>query len=537
MRTDSELLLYKDVEIGGTTANLQAYWQVDSSTSDSTANANNLTLVGSPSYDATDVPFSSPTTRNDLDQSLNTSGQTYTLPTAINEGATHRQSFVPAKDPQKSIEVLIAAKGTQTWTLTVHDPLNRIIATATAVTGNLPTSGDYEFVFSSAWRPIIGVTYHFHLTVPSGTSTVTTTTLNDLETVDFHTYYQFLIDDDHHPVEHHAEKLNIGNERYLATWDGITYSPHKLTLPSGFRIRCLGQWREYLVMGAMRGSSLTDHDQGMLFFWDGFSTTYNFTVAVPEGGINAILSGDPLYFMAGYSGDLMRYTGGYPKKIRRMPKVATSDTLEINRNALAMWRALVHIGFAENSTSTAIERGVYSYGTLHDELDETLSFDYPTSLGITQSANLDIGMVIPVGSNLLISWRSLTSYGVDKVALSNDPFATATIEFLISDADKIWAEKQAQVIRAYFAELASGDTVKLKYKIDRASSWTEGVTDNQRGYAQTADDKEARLPFPTKGNRFNEFQVAIDLTTTNTTSPEVYGWAIEIDDLQHERKT
>ena len=57
---------------------------------------------------------------------------------------------------------------------------------------------------------------------------------------------------------------------------------------------------------------------------------------------------------------------------------------EVNPHSMAMWRALLHIGIAEDSTSTAIYRGVYSHGTLNEEVEESLSFDYPTSLGISK---------------------------------------------------------------------------------------------------------------------------------------------------------
>jgi hypothetical protein len=530
IRTTGELYNYMDVEIGGGSAGLAAYHQVDSSTSDSTANANNLTLVNTPSY-STDVPFASPTSRLDLDQSLDTSGQTETLPTAIDEGATNRQTFVPAKDPQKSVEILIADKGTGNWTLTVHDALNRLIATVTVANAELPASGDYEFEFASVWRPLMGASYHFHVISSVADGTVTTTTLNDLETVDFHTYYQFLVEDVYHPVEQIINKLGIGNERYLATWDGITYYPHALTLPSGYRIRCLGTWREYLVMGTMRGSNITDDDVGRLFFWDGYSTTYNFYIDIPQGAVNCILSGDPLYFMAGYSGDLMAYSGGGAEKIRRMPKISTSTTLEFNRKAISMYRSLVHIGMAENSTDTTIERGVYSWGTLDKELPSTMSFDYPLSLGITTGATLEIGLVYPIGSKLLISWRNASSYGVDSVSPSNNPYATGTCEFLITDSGDISKEKQSQFLRGYFKALVSGDSVTLKYKIDRQSSWVTGSV------VTTADVKEARLALPTKANRFNEFQFGVNLATSNTSSPEFYGIALDEDTLAHERRT
>lgn len=287
VRTAGEFLTYKNVEIGEVQG-LQAYYQLDSTETDSSANSNTLTLENAPTYDTTDVPFASPTTRAELDQSLDTSGNTYTLTTAINEGATHRQSFVPAKDPQKSIEVLVAAAGTGDWTITVHDAQNREIATLDVDNAEL-AAGDYEFIFASAWRPVVGATYHFHLTSTVADGTVTTTDAADLETVDFHTYYQVLVDDPYHPIEQVTNILAIGNERYLATWDGVTYNPHRLVFPSGYRVRCLGIWREYLVIGTSRGTNIDDFDQGRLFFWDGVSDTYNFSSPVPQGGVNAIM--------------------------------------------------------------------------------------------------------------------------------------------------------------------------------------------------------------------------------------------------------
>lgn len=536
IRTASELLAFRDSEIAAGTANLQAYYQLDNGALDETSNNNDLTLVGSPSY-STDVPFSAPTSRRDLDQSNDDSGQTYALTTAIDEGATHRQSFVPTKDPQKSIEVNISAKGsTANWTITVHDGLNRTVATKTVANADLNT-GDYEFVFDDVWRPVLGATYHFHLTSTNttGTPAVVSGTASDLEDCDFHTYYQFLVEDENHPIHQIVNKLGIGNERYLATWDGVTYSPHALTFPSGVRVRCLGSWNEYLVIGCTYGDNITDYDKGILFFWDGIHTTYNFYKFVPQGGVNAIMSGDPLYFVAGYSGDLMTFAGGNPKKVRRLPKVAETDTVQINRNAIAMWKALVRIGMAD-STSTSIEKGVYSWGTLHEELPETLSFDYPLSLGITQKTDLEIGMVFPLGSNLLISWKNGSAYGVDVVTPSNSPYDSARVEFLITDAEKIFAEKQTQTLRGYFKALESGDSVQLDYKIDREDNWHEGVTDNQQGYASTADQKEVRTTLPSPGNRFNEFQAAIELGTSNSTSPEFYGLGIEIEDLNAENR-
>lgn len=537
-RTVTQLYNNKDVEIAVNSAGLAGYWQFDNAATDSTANANDLTLTGSPVY-ATDVPFSSATTRLDLDQSLDTSGQTYTLAVAINEGATHRQTFIPTKDPQKSVQVLIAAIGTGNWTLTVHDSLNREVAAKTVANASLNT-GDFEFTFASVWRPVIGASYHFHITSTVADGTVTTTTTVDLETVDFHTYYQFLVEDIYHPIAKYLNFLVIANERYLALWDGVTYDPHKLTLPSGYRIRCLGFWRGFLMAGIWKGSSMYDYDQGYMFIWNGTDKTWTDNFPVPQGGINAIISGDPMYFIAGYSGDFMKYEGGRPSKIRRLPNMTDKTYMEIYPNAMNTWRALNYIGVAGTSDSTLLERGVYAYGTLHEELPETLSFDYPLSLGASTSTSVEVGLVYPVGSKLLIGWKNGSNYAIDVVSPTASPFMTAKYEGLITDLDKIWGEKGVNYLRGYFKALSSGDSMKLKYKIDRESSWNEGditSTDNQNGYTATANDKEVRMPIPTADSRFNEFQFGVNIATSNNTSPEFYGIAAEVDGLEQENRT
>ena len=537
-RTVTQLYNNKDVEVSATSSGLAGYWQFDNSPDDETSNANNLTLTGSPVY-TTDVPFSSPTTRLDLDQSLDTSGNTYALGTTISETSANRQTFVPTKDPQKSVQINVSDTGDDSdWTLTVHDALNRTVASATLTHAQL-TTGDVEFIFSDVWRPVIGASYHFHLTATTttGAPAVVSTSLNDLETADFHTYYQFLVEDDYHPIVQMLNFLAIGNERYLAVWDGVTYDPHRLTLPSGYRIRCLGFWRGYLVAGIWRGTSMTDYDQGYMFLWNGTDKTWSDSFPVPQGGVNAILSGDPMLFFAGYSGDFMKYEGGKPQKIRRLPNMTDKTYMEVYPGAMNMWRSLAHIGISGTSDSTVLEKGVYAYGTLHSELPETLSFDYPLSTGTTTGTGIEVGLVFPVGSKLLIGWKSGSNYGVDYVSPSNAPFATAKYEGLITDADKIWGEKGANYLRGYFKALASGDTMQLKYKIDRASDWTYGATNNQLGYSATANEKEVRMPVPTESNRFNEFQFGVTIGTTNTTSPEFYGVAAEIDEMTQEGRT
>lgn len=522
-RTAAQFLANKSVEIAVNSAGLVAYYQLDNTYDDSTSNANHLTASGTPVF-ATDVPFSSPTSRVDLDQQLNTSGFTYTTPTTISEAASGRQTFVPAKDPQKSIEVLIAGKGTGAWTLTVHDSLNRVIATKTVTNANLST-GDFEFTFSSVWRPIIGASYHFHLTSTVADGTVTTTTASDLETVDFHTYYQFLVTDtDFHPIEQMLNFIVIGNERYIGKYasDG-TYDPHRLTLPSGWRVRCFALWKGFLVIGCWKGTNIYDTDEGMVFLWDGYSPTYNDSFVVPEGGINSMLSTRGiLYILAGYHGDMLEYRGGdYAEVKKRIPKMTPEKYIETMPKAMSMWDGLLRWGVGGNSNSSDVERGVYTWGKRKASNSDSLSYDFPLSTGSRATTNIEIGFIYPIDRKLLIGWKDNVSYGVDVVDPTASPFATGTIEKGLADYGRVSKEKKALMVRADFEPLASGESVRVKYRKDRASTWTEGA------YETTVDKTFVRLPIP-QGN-IKELEIACDLATTTTTAPVVIELGVEIN--------
>ena len=524
--TASQIAAYNQVQLTGSEGGLQAYWEVNNSTADQTANANTLTLVNSPTY-STDVPFSYASTRLDIDQSSTTTGSTYTLPTAISEAAADSLSFTPTKDPQKSMAFSIDTKGTGTWTLTIHDQQNNTIATASIATGLMASTGLQEFIFSTPWRIVIGKTYHAHLTVSTGTSKVVSSSLNNLATAVFYTYYAFLVTDTaYHPIIPFLNFLVIGNERYLATWDGAFYQANLIALPVGWRVRCFAFWREYLAIGVWRGSNIYDYDNGRIYFWDGISPTFNFFIDVPEGQINAMSGKDTdLYMVAGYRGNLMVYQGAYfqnnggakSNKIKRLPKLGRNDTLEILPGAMQFWRDLLHIGAAGASSSSTFEQGTYSWGSLNQKYPDTLSFDYIPSTGNTGST-VKIGMVYPVGTKLIVGWQDGIAYGADVVNFANNPAPRGSLELLVQDNGYIWKDKQLMTLRGDHLPLASGESVDVKYKINRATNYTVSPINSTVG----SEFEELVV----QNGRGNEYQVAFDLYATGSTSPTMTGISI-----------
>lgn len=529
-RTDSDISNYNLTQLLGSEGGLAAYYKLNNALTDATANANDLTNENSATF-VTAVPFSGATTRLDLDQTNTTSGHTYTTPLTIVESAANEQSFTPAKDPQKSIAVNVVAKGTGNVTLTVHDQQNNLIASKTINAAQMGT-GMTEFIFSTPWRLLLGGnTYHFHLTSTVADTTIQTSADNSMASCTYSTYFAFLVSDDqYHPIEVMLNFLVFGNERYLATWDGITYEPNAITFPPGWKSRCFGFWNEYLAVGMWKGDNIYDFPDGRVYFWDGISDTFNFFIDVPEGAINAMIGTKGLLiFWAGYKTDQMVYSGGTSaQKIKRLPKLENNKYAEMTPGGVTMWKALIHYGTAINTDSSNIEQGVYSWGSINQKYEESLSYDYPISTGTRQSTSLKIGAVIAIGRKLLIGWQDNTAFGIDVVDETGDCFASGTVEMLIQDGGQVWKDEQAKILRGDFLPLATGESVNIKIQFDRSGTW---INSPQNGGTAVGDEKAFINLDGATGNVNREYQIACDVFSTNGTSPTVIGVSQKLDDL------
>ena len=79
-----------------------------------------------------------------------------------------------------------------------------------------------------------------------------------------------------------------------------------------------------------------------------------------------------------------------------------------------MWQGLLHFGMGANTDSSALPQGVYSWGTLHSQYAESLSFDYVLSTG-NLGSTVKIWMIYPVGQKLLIGWKDGIAYWADVI--------------------------------------------------------------------------------------------------------------------------
>lgn len=427
-------------------------------------------------------------------------GNTYTVPTAVNESSTNMRKFTSDIEPLVQIGVKILAKGTGNWTLTLHNDANDVLATVTIAIGSVKANTINYFVFSAPIRIQRGdhgagaaLTYHYHLTSTVADGTVATTTQASLADCDMELWASALVDsvNDLHPIINFLNFTLIGNSNYVAQYEplqdnpqmNIDYSPHRLTFPPGFEVTSFAQQNLLCVIGCEKRSSSGEFQEGALFFWDGIADTYNDWWPVPEGAPESLFSHKNLvYFFAG--GALYEVTGvNTVTKLRTMRGTDSefsniADTTHVYPKMMTVRRGTLLIGYPSYTTNQSLEHAVFSLGQTASVYPVSFGLSYTISTGSVLnngSNNLKIGMIKNLGDTLYISWRddsaSPTHYGIDITDNTSPPKSNARIESLLYDGNRPASYKKVGWLMAISDTLPAGVTYKLKYKLDREANW------------------------------------------------------------------
>lgn len=475
---------------------------------------------------------------------------TYTVPITTSESDADKITFQPDIEPLYSFSVKIIAPGTGDWTITMHDDANNVLGTKTVTNANLVATYLNEFVITTPVRMLVkpnARTYHFHVSSTVGDGTLATSKAGDCSMADYsYSASRFVTPNNGmHPAINFLQYTCFGNERYLSVWEPLETTPtnaewqrHALTFQPGYEVCGLALYNEFLAIACEKRSTsgTQDYQEGRIFFWDGTSTTYNFSIDVPEGSPYGLYQyKNVLYWFAGNA--WWAYTGGAPVKLKTFPNTDaefsnTAAQTIIYPNMSTVRNGVLLMGFPSQTTSQSVEHGIYSWGAVDKNYANSFGYSYPMSTGSRTnngSNNLRIGMVKNFGDSLYMSWRddsnAPNTYGLDVVNNSSAPFATASYEALISDNGQAYKRKSIFDIFATFATLPAGATITLKYKIDRDTNWNILGTVSSGTFAKfsvVADD-----------TAYYDIQIGIDIVAT-TTTPTIYSLGMLFDDNREE---
>lgn len=451
----------------------------------------------------------------------------YVPPTTIAETAAARQTFTADHDPIESITIDVDVVGTGNWTVTLHDQANRNLGSETIAVGSMAT-GDVVFTLDSIARVIPGEEYHFHVTSTVADGGVDTNAATDLEGAEYTITYQPLLDATFHPMAEMLGGIAIGNERYIGYFDNINgeFDPTKIALASGYEVRALYKFEEYIVAEAWKGQSFEEAEEGRRYFWDGIESTFNFFEDITAGATHAGHSyKNNIISICG--NDASIYAGSKPmeKITDGMPKLARGKKIEIYPGAITEYEERLLVGVSGVTDDASIEQGVYEFGSQGGGLAHTLNFPYIISTGTTQATTLKIGALGSFGTDLYIGWRDNTSYGIDKVALGDSAYATGSWESRIFDAGDQQKDKQAIKLEITFEALTTGQSVTPKYDINRSGTFTAGTA------ASTVGDTDIDLYI---NSQFKEIEFGFNLASTSNTFITITGINFIYNDLSEE---
>lgn len=507
------------------------------------------------------------------------SALTTAILTTYGENNTTQERFFQTDiNPVEKIGVNIITKGTGDWTLVVHDGLNNQLGTTTVTNANLTSNAFNYFVFSAPLQINVPTsntasgtssnvqTYHFHLTSTVADGTVSSTTSNDLSTADMALYANRLVNTKNgiHAQVTFQQFECITNGRYLSIWEPLgdpapsnsEWQRQGLSFPSGYEGTGETVFNEYLVVACgLTTTGTNTAQQGILFYWDGLSSTYNYFTPIPEGIPESIHTYEnAVYYEAGGNWYTITSVAATPQKIRRLP--GTEDLYNdsnvqshLNPNMGTVRYGVHLLGWPSTTTNPNIPYGVYTWGQTDTTQPYSFGYSYLLSNGdqyVSLTNNLTIGMVKNFGNILHFSWSDSGAYGVDIVDAGSNPAPFASWESLIEDADITTKQKLASYIEAHWLDIQDGVSIVLKYSINRGDwVYSSGTMSNAAGGFSNAnlwapDDTPNYGRFDigdsTVEERFYELQVGVDIycDSTVTEPPVIVGVSVIFDSLGSE---
>ena len=274
-------------------------------------------------------------------------------------------------------------------------------------------------------------------------------------------------------------------------------------------------------------------DKGIIFFWDGISTTYNFFVETPGAVMAMKTVGGELFILLGPRGELWKYNGVL-SKVSNFPGVLKfNDMMSINPGALAVNDGMLVMGVAGLTSLASVAKGIYSYGTNNPSLPKTFNMEYignATDIGGAFAENQynKIGAVGNQSNKLFFSTYHPTIAGLPVIVEvdGNTPFDTTRggrYESLIINDGEPHRIKTATRFIANFAPLPSGVTMTFYYRADSGTWATIGSMGNtgEVEYDMNVDP----LPFD-----FREVQLGATFNQASSgPQPKLYSLILEFD--------
>lgn len=201
---------------------------------------------------------------------------------------------------------------------------------------------------------------------------------------------------------------NSGQTFAPGTAATFTFTQQALDLPTSYRIKCIEELGNNLMLGTWQGTNVYDIRVADIFPWDRSSVSFNQPIQIDDYGVHGMRNnGNTLIVLAGTSGTVYRSDGINAQIVAQLPiDLSGGKYLEWYPGSIVNYKNKVFFGSGNGGTTAIATQGVYS-------LEQTgrgnvLSLEHLNSLLTTGSADpVKISALLPITrDSLLVAWRN-----------------------------------------------------------------------------------------------------------------------------------
>lgn len=259
-----------------------------------------------------------------------------------------------------------------------------------------------------------------------------------------------------HSMRVAAGSLMVCDSNFLALLDYEgAFNNQALNIAGGNNGKSLWERNDTVIVGTS-GSATPD---GWLFSWDGFADSWIFKRPAQGPSVNAMLPLEGgMVLQVGTQGHL-RFFNYF--EVSPLTQIIHSGWAY--PDGMSEYNTIPHIGMNGGTIN-----GVYSIGRLNKNDVVALNLEYIPSHG--KITGTEIGSIWKDGTDLYVSWKDNTTYGIDIIDTANK--ATAVWESLESDLKRPDMEKVVRHLKLVAKDpIPTGCTVVPKIKASADSDW------------------------------------------------------------------
>lgn len=254
------------------------------------------------------------------------------------------------------------------------------------------------------------------------------------------------------------------------------WTQQALDLPANYRIKCLEELGNNLMIGTWQGSAVNSVRVADIFPWDGTSLKYGQPVVLNDFGVHAMLNdGGTLIVLAGISGQIRECNGASAWAIGQIPNSLidlTGKYLEFYPGALCKYKGKYFFGVGY----TAALGGMGVYSLERTGRGNILNFEHTVSSGNDGTTNLmQVSALLPItDEKILVGYLDNATAGLDLTDAAAYPadYSGYFVSPLYTVGDiknlRAFADLTFQLVK----KLATGEGIRLSYRNNLSDSFT-----------------------------------------------------------------